>query len=362
MARNALMASSLSGEEREAVWPGLAAMTGSKLDTVARALRGNVRVIFRLSGLTDADMAVIAAIMRRDTCARELEIEQNPDITDVGVGHLADALRTPGAATALRLLSLANNHGITDVGIGHLADVLRTPGAATALQVLSLGSNPGITDVGIGHLADALRTPGAATALSLNLDNNPGITDVGVHHLADVLRTPDAAGALKRLSLSRNRGITDVGVGDIADALRTPGAASTLDSMSLWGNSGITDVGVGHLADMLRTPGAARTLTHLNVDNCPAITEAGAQALLDGAEEGTCYTLTKLGCNFACFASLLYRPERLGVATIPRLDAIMRRNAAASRALQAARARERVLLAHWAAERARRVRREAVVE
>jgi HEAT repeat protein len=99
---------------------------------------------------------------------------KNPNLTDVGVVALAEAL-SKTTQTFLTNLNLSDV-GMGDEGIGALACLI-SQGRMEQLEELSLSSNSGVTRQGIIALAEAIDARGLPKLRALNLDGLVRETD-----------------------------------------------------------------------------------------------------------------------------------------------------------------------------------------
>ena len=133
--------------------------------------------------LTDFDALIIAKILKYNSNAvKLLDLNNNPDIGDIGLSHVCKHVIAPSSPIRLRSLFMSGC-GITDQGIHELISPLRW--AEQSMHILELRKNQ-ITDDGVEIIAQALSRPGTINTpqFSLFLNSNPLITDRGAIALA----------------------------------------------------------------------------------------------------------------------------------------------------------------------------------
>lgn len=200
-------------------------------------------------------------------CLRTLDLGDNPEMGDTGVGYLAIALRR-GCLPQLHALNLSNC-AVGDKGLRHLAHAL-VAGASrqqTRLVRLALARNSGVTAEGMAYLSrDVL-----PELQHLDLDGCRRLGNKGFSILL-------ASGALHELQTLRlgKTGVGDEGLKALSALLAGNGCRS-LESLVVTGNPSIGSRGAIALAralGMKRCP----LLRELEL-GAPGVGEAGKQAL-----------------------------------------------------------------------------------
>ena len=146
------------------------------------------------NNLGDAEAAVLASGMARNTSLKEINLSNNRSITEVGWQALLDALST--SSCRLEKLTLEYNH-INDAAAQSLSNVLNKNTAT--LKTLTRGFIQGITLTGWRVMFGSLRSPTCALE-NLNLRGN-GFNDDEMTFLIDALASNVS---LKSLNLSSN--------------------------------------------------------------------------------------------------------------------------------------------------------------
>jgi Ran GTPase-activating protein (RanGAP) involved in mRNA processing and transport len=133
-------------------------------------------LMFINCGLDAVGARVLAAVLSQGCfpALQKLFLSKNPNLTDVGVVALAEAL-SKTTQTFLTNLNLSDV-GMGDEGIGALASLI-SQGRMEQLEELSLSSNSAVTKQGIIALAKAVDARGLPKLRALNLDGLVRETD-----------------------------------------------------------------------------------------------------------------------------------------------------------------------------------------
>jgi hypothetical protein len=204
------------------------------------------------SNITDNDLARIILEYRKCGKLASLNLSNCKNITDAGLGSLANI--------PLTKLNLSGCSDITDAGLAHFTNA--------PLTDLNLSDCTAITDAGLAHFANAPLT-------DLDLRFCSDITDAGLGSFANA--------PLTYLTLNGCSDITDAGLAHFANA--------PLTYLTLNGCSDITDAGLGFFANA--------PLERLDLSNCRGITDAGlahfANAPLEWLGLSNCSGITNAG-------------------------------------------------------------------
>ncbi|TKS87345.1 Leucine-rich repeat-containing protein 34 [Collichthys lucidus] len=217
---------------------------------VTLELRGNHRLSC-VQRLDNRDVLALSKCLRSSTCVTGLDVSYN-NITDEGVGHLADLLQCNSTLLSLRL----SGNKIGNTGAMHLASMLQATQSVIAFAI-ALKSNRTLRSVDISrpllfshqeewavHFSEMLLLNSSLVELHLG---KTGMTDTGMERLTEGLRLNRS---LRYLDLRCNR-VTRDGVRHLAETLKQN---PTLEVIDLSSNR-IEDEGAVYLSEAVAWPG-----------------------------------------------------------------------------------------------------------
>ena len=195
---------------------------GAALQSIAAALRhGALRNLLELvmfgCVVDDGDVRDVLEALEESGCAEQMTLLKFSDcgVSLGGVRALAAHLGKD-AFPALKELNLNENHRITDVGVEVLAEALLQT-AQTFLTYLSL-SEVGMCDAGIAALVPLVQQGRMGRLEHLDICGNGGISDHGIISFAESINTKGLP-MLSYFYMGELGKLTSVGIGATAHAV-----------------------------------------------------------------------------------------------------------------------------------------------
>ena len=157
-------------------------------------------------------------------CINTLKLNENENLYDQGIFHIAEKLKTNKSLVELQLYTC----GLTAKGVGYIAEALMTN---NSLKFLNLGGN-GIYDEGVKCLASALGINQSLETLDIS---SCGMTDLGLNYIADSLAHNKSLKKLEIYNYRNQKHLNEIAVnGDAIKYLTdTIGKTSALQSLVL---------------------------------------------------------------------------------------------------------------------------------
>jgi Ran GTPase-activating protein (RanGAP) involved in mRNA processing and transport len=227
----------------------------------ASRITSRLQINLKSNRISRAGLQLLCRAVCTSLSLQQLELRQNPLISDAGCGTLADTLCLP--TCSLKYLSL----GECTIGNSGADALGRALGLSVRLETLVLTQNQ-ISCAGAIALADGLRNNSKLVALYLN---NNWVADDGAAALAEALTVNRT---LRSLFLDGNR-ITDTGMSAMSQAL----SSTSILQEFVCGDNPISTGCVPAISNALAIN---FNLTSFSLCNCVAISDQGAASILEG--------------------------------------------------------------------------------
>ena len=209
------------------------AVTGIGLMALGESLKRN-RGLKTLNvsdcSISYQSMKSLASALEMNGSLRELNLSENPVVTDIGLTALGESLKRNGA---LKILDISHCC-IDDQGVTSLASALEMNGS---LEELNLSRNRAVTGIGLMALGESLKRNRGLKSLDVSYCS---IDDQGVKSIASAL---EMNGSLEELNLGRNVAITGIGHMALGESLKRNRGLKTLNVDGLFWNSNISRTG-----------------------------------------------------------------------------------------------------------------------
>ena len=132
-------------------------------------------------------------------CVDTLKLNENETLSDQGVFHIAEKLKTNKSLIELQL----NTCGLTAKGVGYIADALKIN---KSLRFLNIGGNK-ICDEGVKCLANALGINDSLESLDIS---SCGMGDLGLKHIIDSLECNKSLKTLEMYNFQNQEHLNEI--------------------------------------------------------------------------------------------------------------------------------------------------------